>query len=248
MSQQKPLITLEQAKKVVQLLEAEEVESANEVIRKITLENSEVIFAGIGKLTRQVHDTISTIYLDDRINSLTKTDMPDARSRLEFVISETEKAANSTMDVVEKILPTAQKLNERLVDLMPEWKSLLSQQLEHGEFSQLCLSLNELLIDANNESQKLSASLKEVILAQGYQDLTGQVIKRVIEIVSEVEEHLVQLLATFGDKDCQLSKPILESDTSNNEKAEGPIINPSSRSNVATNQDDVDDLLSSLGF
>jgi chemotaxis protein CheZ len=95
--------------------------------------------------------------------------------------------------------------------------------------------------------------LSEVLLAQGYQDLTGQIIRRVIELVKEVEDNLVYMLTMFGGVEPKDSFRVVEKpNKSQNEadiiKAEGPILDADSREDVASNQDDVDDLLSSLGF
>jgi len=90
--------------------------------------------------------------------------------------------------------------------------------------------------------------LTEVLMAQGYQDLTGQVIRRVIELVKEVEDSLVHMLTVFGGaeatKTVKSSQPKVEKAI----VAEGPIIDAESRDDVVSGQDDVDDLLSSLGF
>ncbi len=248
MSQEQTLITLEQAKLLVQHLEAGEIELANDIIHTITLEESAELFSEVGKLTRQLHDSLTTFQLDDRLSGLTKTDMPDARSRLEYVIEETEKAANSTMDAVERSMPIAEQLNGRLATIMPEWKKLMSRQIELGEFKHLCIALDKLLKDASQDSKALNVMLTEVLMAQGYQDLTGQVIRRVIDLVKEVEDHLVGRLASFSDQAAQKDESQSAGRTRDDIKAEGPIIDATKRDDVVNNQDDVDDLLSSLGF
>lgn len=248
MTQENALISLEQAKLLVQHLEADEIEAANDIIHTITLEESAELFSEVGKLTRQLHDSLSTFQLDDRINGLMNHEIPDAQSRLEYVIEETEKAANSTMDAVERSMPIAEQLNERLDSIMPEWKKLMTRQIELGEFKTLCLELDRLLTDATNDSKTLNSMLTEVLMAQGYQDLTGQVIRKVIELVKEVEDHLVDMLATFGDQEQNKDKAQPSAKKDDNVKAEGPIINAATRDDVVSNQDDVDDLLSSLGF
>ncbi|MFT6268443.1 MAG: chemotaxis protein CheZ [Alphaproteobacteria bacterium] len=248
MSQEQALISLDQAKLLVQHLEADDVESANHVIHTIMLEESDELFSEVGKLTRQLHDSLSSFQLDYRLTGLTNTDMPDARSRLEYVIEETEKAANSTMDAVERSMPIAEQLNERLASIMPEWKKLMSRQLELGEFKDLCIDLDILLNDAAGDSKELNKMLTEVLIAQGYQDLTGQIIRRVIELVKEVEDHLVSMLASFGDQVPQKDKSQTVAKSGDNVKAEGPIIDSAKRDDVVNDQNDVDDLLSSLGF
>ena len=155
------------------------------------------------------------------------------------------------MDAVEKSMPLAENLNDRLTKIMPDWQKLMGRQIELGEFKHLCGELDTLLSDATNDSATLNTLLTEVLMAQGYQDLTGQVIRRVIELVKEVEDSLVSMLTAFGDVgELQLveDNPQSSKKKTDTVKAEGPIIDAETRDDVVSGQDDVDDLLSSLGF
>lgn len=248
MTHEKPLISLEQAKELVKHLESNDTSSANQIIQTAQSTESAALFSEVGKLTRQLHDSINSFKIDDRISHLTQEELPDATARLEYVIAETEKAANCTMDAVEESMPIAEKLSERLDCIMPEWKKLMQRQIELGEFKQLCHELDGLLIDARNDSQALNAKLTEVLMAQGYQDITGQVIKKVITLVKEVESHLISMLATFSVPEANKEKAQASKKSDDKVKAEGPIINAAKRDDVVQGQDDVDDLLSSLGF
>ncbi|MBF7072390.1 protein phosphatase CheZ [Glaciecola sp. MH2013] len=245
------MVSLEEAKLLVEYLENGDREQANALVDTITMRESIELFSEVGKLTRQLHDSLNSFQVDEKITNITQDAIPDARSRLTYVIEETEKAANSTMDAVEKSMPLAEGLNDRLTKIMPEWQKLMGRQMELGEFKTLCTDLDKLLADATADSAQLNSLLTEVLMAQGYQDLTGQVIRRVIELVKEVEDNLVSMLTAFGDTqeikqtedNAQSSKK--ETDTV---KAEGPIIDAENRNDVVSGQDDVDDLLSSLGF
>jgi len=194
MSTETPLISLEEAKSIVAHLEANEVESANDIVQDVTARESKELFHEVGKLTRHLHSSLSNFNVDDRLTNITTSQIPDAQSRLAYVIEETEKAANTTMDAVERSMPLAESLNERLESVMPEWKKLMTKQIELGEFKTLCYQLDTLLTDARNDSITLNNTLTEVLMAQGYQE------------------------------------------------------NAQDRSDVVQGQDDVDDLLSSLGF
>ncbi len=245
------IVSLDEAKLLVEYLEKGEREQANLLVETITMRESTELFSAVGKLTRQLHNSLNTFQVDERIANLTQDEMPDARSRLAYVIEETEKAANTTMDAVEKSMPIAEGLNQRFTQLMPEWQKLMGRQIELSEFKSLCLELDTLLCDASKDTATLNLLLTEILMAQGYQDLTGQVIRRVIELVKEVEDSLVSMLTAFGDAgDNQQSE--YKAQTSKKEtdtvKAEGPIIDANSRDDVVSGQDDVDDLLSSLGF
>ena len=136
---------------------------------------------------------------------------------------------------------------QQIEKILPEWKKLMTRQLEIGEFKSLCYDLDKFLEGSAEDSTKLTTLLTEVLMAQGYQDLTGQVIRRVIELVKEVEDSLVQMLTMFSSSEVDEKTKISETDT-DNVKAEGPIIDADARDDVVSGQDDVDDLLSSLGF
>ncbi|MEP3712633.1 MAG: protein phosphatase CheZ, partial [Ekhidna sp.] len=139
------------------------------------------------------------------------------------------------------------------LNLQPDWKKLMARELKLGEFNELVKRLDDFLVNGVDGTNNLTGFLTEVLMAQGYQDLTGQVIRRVIELVKEVEDSLVDILTMFGGLELKEIDQLNEkSNKSDNEadkvKAEGPILDADSREDVASNQDDVDDLLSSLGF
>lgn len=243
-------ISLEEAKQLVVYLEAGDNASASALLEAASMKESIELFAEVGKLTRQLHDALNNFQIDDRIKNLANADIPDAQTRLTYVIEETEKAANTTMDAVEASMPIAESLSSRIENVMPEWKKLMNRQLELGEFKVLCADLDELLEEGASQSAKLTSLLTEVLMAQGYQDLTGQVIRRVIDLVKEVEESLVNMLTMFGEPESAeqakaSSKPV---DNIDGVVAEGPIMDAEQRDDVVSGQDDVDDLLSSLGF
>jgi chemotaxis protein CheZ len=245
------LVSLDEAKLLVEYLEKGDREQANALVDTITMRESTELFSEVGKLTRQLHDSLNSFQVDERIANLTQDEIPDAQSRLTYVIEETEKAANATMDAVEKSMPLAEGLNERLISIAPEWQKLMGRQIELGEFKSLCVQMDKLISDATHDSATLNSLLTEVLMAQGYQDLTGQVIRRVIELVKEVEDNLVSMLTAFGDtseKKQHEDNPQSSKKDTDIVKAEGPIIDAETRDDVVSGQDDVDDLLSSLGF
>jgi len=240
-------ISLEEAKQLVAYLEQGDDDSASALLEAVSAKESVELFAEVGKLTRQLHDALNTFQLDERIAGLANDDIPDAQTRLTYVIEETEKAANTTMDAVESCMPIAESLSDRITALEPEWQKLMTRQIELGEFKSLCMDIDALFKDMSKDSSKLNSLLTEVLMAQGYQDLTGQVIRRVIDLVKEVEDSLVNMLTVFGER----YAPVKTQSTTNKPdavEAEGPIMNAEKRDDVVQGQDDVDDLLSSLGF
>lgn len=247
-------ISLEDARQLVEFLEKGENEAARALLEASKIQDSMELFAEVGKLTRQLHDSLNTFNIDSRIVDLANEDIPDAQSRLNYVIETTEEAANRTMDAVESSMPIAEKIKTGVEAVLPGWKKLMNRQLELGEFKSLCHDLDKFLEDANEDSSKLNDLLTEILMAQGYQDLTGQVIRRVITLVKEVEDSLVNMLTVFGEPEAELKKVVDSAEKSKSskpkasEEAEGPIIDAADRDDVVQGQDDVDDLLSSLGF
>ena len=250
-----PQITLDQAKQLVELLENGEQEQANELLLQISSDEQSELFAEVGKLTRQLHDSLKNFELDDKLSSLTQESLPDAKQRLNYVMEMTEQAANKTMDAIEASLPLADKLNDEISNLKPSWDRLMSRDLKLGEFKTLCRELDDFIQGTQKDTQQLHSLMTQVLMAQDYQDLTGQVIRRVIELVREVEDSLIYMLTVFGSP-VETSKEVNEkntivaevSSTELDQVAEGPIIDAAERDDVVSGQDEVDDLLSSLGF
>ena len=240
-------MSVEDARQLVEFLESGDNEAATALLEATKIQDSMELFAEVGKLTRQLHDSLNSFNIDSRIADLANEDIPVAQSRLNYVIETTEQAANKTMDAVETSMPIAEKLCSEITDILPKWKKLMARELELGEFKALCHSIDKFLEASSKDSSKLTELLTEVLMAQGYQDLTGQVIRRVIELVKEVEDSLVNVLKVFGEPEIS-EAAIQEKQEKQAHSPEGPIIDAASRDDVVSGQDDVDDLLSSLGF
>ncbi|MFD2168171.1 protein phosphatase CheZ [Thalassotalea euphylliae] len=238
-------ITLEQAKSLVEFLENGQQDKADELLAEIQNPINSELFAEIGKLTRQLHDSMMNFQLDSRLNDLANADIPDAKERLNYVISRTEDAANKTMDAVESIFPVVDTIQQQVKAVDPLWKKLMHNDLNLGEFKALCTDIDKLLKTTSTETERMHALMTDVLMAQDFQDLTGQVIRKVIDLVREVEESLINMLTAFGVTEEQQNKATLK--TGEN-LVEGPIVNTEERDDVVSGQDDVDDLLSSLGF
>ncbi len=241
------MVSLEQAKELVQLLEGGLQEDADLLVKRIYESEKDSIYKEIGELTRDLHDSIKQFHIDERMNEIAKDEIPDARNRLNYVIQKTEVAANRTMDAVDRCMPIADSLHETLLRVRPKWNSLMRGQIELSEFKALCHRVDGLLTQVEGDSSELRGQFTEILMAQDFQDLTGQIISRVISLVSEVEHRLVDILTAFGSEPMELAA---QQTVSANVYArpEGPIINPQERADAVASQDEVDDLLSSLGF
>lgn len=238
-------ISLEQAKLLVEYLESDQQDKADELLADIQSPLHSELFAEIGKLTRQLHDSMSNFQIDSRLTDLAKADIPDAKERLNYVIDRTEDAANKTMDAVESIFPVVDNIQQQIQKVNPLWLKLMHNDLNLGEFKSLCVDIDKLLKTTSSETEKVHSLMTDVLMAQDFQDLTGQVIRKVIDLVREVEESLINMLTMFGVTEDEQRKA--QPKTGDN-LVEGPIVNTEDRDDVVSDQDDVDDLLSSLGF
>ena len=249
-----PQISLEQARQLVEYLENGEQEKADKLILETASKEQSELFAEVGKLTRQLHEALKNFDLDTRLTDLTTEAIPDAKQRLNYVMEMTESAANKTMDAVEASLPIAQQLADEIATIKPTWDRLMNREIELGEFKTLCHSLDKFMNNSHTKTDELQGLMTNVLMAQDYQDLTGQVIRRVIELVREVEDSLINLLTVFGSQDdgqIKQEKQAIDKAPAQSETLagpEGPIIDKESRDDVVSGQDEVDDLLSSLGF
>lgn len=239
------MISLEQAQQLVVLLEQGQQQQANTLVQTLVEHQRSPMYEEVGKMTRQLHDSLVSFRLDPRWNDLAKTDIPDARDSLSYVIDKTEAAANRTMDAVEITLPIAEQLQQTLQHLQPQWQQLMAGQIALADFKQLCHDINQLLNQVNQDSALLREHLTDILMAQDFQDLTGQVIRRVISLVHEVEQRMLDILQAFGIEQATQTETAIQPSVVT---AEGPIINPQQRKDALSSQDDVDDLLSSLGF
>lgn len=224
---------------VEQLKEGNETESARIVSQLSDCVESE-LFVEVGRLTRELHEAINEFLIDPRISEMAEVEIPDASERLTYVITMTEKSANTTLGAVEAGLPLADDLGVKAQDISEKWALFCKRELSVDEFRVLSKELGNFLELTTERSKQLHGYMTDVLMAQDFQDLTGQIIRQVITLVHDVEDKLVQLVRISGSK-----LPEKQKDAN---KLEGPVIPGIDQGNTVNGQDDVDDLLSSLGF
>ncbi len=231
------------AKDLVAALENGNNEDADRLLDEIAGLRETQLFQEVGRLTRQLHDTMHGFSLDSKITAITEHDIPDAKERLQYVITMTEEAANKTLTAVENLLPVSQELNDQAEQLSEKWERFLDREMPFEEFKNMSAEITRHFQISKGSLQEVQNGLNEILLAQGFQDLTGQIIKRVINLVQDLEKSMVDLVRISGGTSNSASKkPDIE--------LPGPVVPgiDDKQKDVATSQDDVDDLLSSLGF
>jgi chemotaxis protein CheZ len=233
---------LELARALVESLQAGDEAEADQLIDSLSLGcKQEELFVEVGRLTRELHEAINGFLLDAKISDMTTVEIPDAKERLNYVITMTQQSADRTLNEVEKCLPLVEVMEKDTRLLSEEWCKLRKRMLNKDEFKELSDRLIEFMDRTQQDSAQLHSSLSEVLMAQDFQDLTGQIIRKVIDLVQDVEQKLVKLVRITGNK-------LDDGKKENKEDLAGPAIPGLDQGDQVTNQDDVDDLLSSLGF
>lgn len=240
---------------LIDSLEVNDMASASELIRQINQVRDETLYQEVGRLTRALHNALRDFHMGIGLHASAEvehelSEMADARSRLNYVIRMTEDAANQTMDKVDEAAPLIQSMVDESLSLQEQWQGFLAAQ---DSIPEIFARVDTFLQQVANDGQGIHKGLTDILMAQGFQDLSGQVIKRVIELVSDVEQSLVRLvkLAANVEVVAGIQTPVhkaAEQDENHRIKAEGPQVSGTAGKDVVSGQDDVDELLSSLGF
>jgi chemotaxis protein CheZ len=228
------------AKSLVTNLEQGNISEVEQLINNLANQQESMLFQEVGKLTRQLHDSLAIFGMDDRFPDLAENRIPNARERLNFVIEKTEESAHRTLNVVEETLPIAHELEEKGSAMRADWAKFTRREMNAEEFRQMSKQIEGFLETVEADAKQLNKGLSDVMMAQDFQDITGQIIRQVIELVQDMEESLVTVIRnTSAATKAKEEKDIV---------AEGPQVNQEENPDVMSGQDDVDDLLSSLGF
>lgn len=189
----------------------------------------------LGQLTRQLHDTLRELGVADGLRHAAQ-EIPDAKSRLTYIARLTGQAAD-------KVLTRVEQAKQAQDDLMVKTQQIKQLVNDHPSAVLSEAHLMNYFDEVAQCSKHMQAHLTEIMMAQDFHDLTGQVIARVVHLASALEDQLVQLtLQTAPGSANQKSSPEATHDLA------GPVVDASKTPDVVTDQSQVDDLLASLGF
>jgi chemotaxis protein CheZ len=151
------------------------------------------LVAELRDLTHNLRSALDRFRLDSRLADLAEKEMPDARQRLSHVLTLTDQAAHRTLDLVEQSGPPAERTAREAAALSEPWGRFRAGRIGVAEYQDLLQRMDGFLGSAQRDSDAVRRNLAEVLLAQGYQDLSGQIIRGVMHLVSEVETALGDL-------------------------------------------------------
>jgi chemotaxis protein CheZ len=231
---------LKQARELVDHLENDRQDEAGFVIEMFALQRETALFNEVGRFTRELHNALQQFSVDTRLVQITEQEIPDAKQRLQHVIDTTEQAAHRTLTAIEECGPVADSMSEGIARMRG-----LVGNAEQGDWQQ---ELSGLLESNETQLQDIKARLSEILMTQEFQDVTGQVLQQVIELVTRLENNLVQMLAVAGERILQQDGDEQRAAKKGGAEAAGPAVPGVDKDDRVSSQDEVDDLLSSLGF
>ena len=202
---------------------------------EISLADSADVHHKIGQLTRQLHDSLNELGYAEKLRG-SMGELPDAQSRLSYI-------ARLTGEAAEKVLNRVEQAKAQHDFIAQETRRVVTSLVKDPVAAVAKGEIMNFLTDVERVTKEADSHLTEIMMAQDFHDLTGQVIARVVNLAATIEEQLVQLLIQTASPSVQ-SAPIEVP----REHLAGPVVDPERTPDVVTNQSQVDDLLASLGF
>ena len=195
------------------------------------------MFERLGGIARMLHDSLRELGYDKALTEAS-SQINDAQDRLEYVATLTEQAANKVLNTLDEGMPDQDKLSKQSKEMENRWADLFAGKLSLDQFKQLAGDSQAFAVAVSAATEAEKARLLEIMMAQDFQDITGQLIKKVVLITKTVEQELAQLLRDNAPP--AVREKIAQKEVS--------LMSGPSAPTVALNQDNVDDLLADLGF
>lgn len=201
------------------------------------------VYHRLGAITRQLHDALNELGYADKLKG-TAEELPDAQSRLQYIARLTGEAAEKVLNHVDEAKAEQAKLSEMSRELADTIRRVPGLNAAMPELVQMAEKIQA-------SSEKSDHHLTEIMMAQDFHDLTGQVIKKVVSLAATIEEQLVKmLLATAPPEVAEQAQHLQQAQAAPKAMPalSGPVVDADGRTDVVTDQSQVDDLLASLGF
>ena len=231
------------SKKSIKLADTPPVTEIDNISENESITTDKKVIDQIGQLTRNLHDSLRELGYDRRLEAIA-AEVPEAQDKLSYVATKTEQAAERTLNATEIAMPIQDKLSADAIHLSEKWKQAFEIQQTNPDteiFKTLLIDTLQYLDKVPEQTNATNAQLMEIMMAQDFQDLTGQVIKKITHMVQSLEKDLIDLL--LANVPAKKNTVVADEGLMN-----GPVTNPEKRNDVVCNQDQVDDLLASLGF
>jgi chemotaxis protein CheZ len=190
------------------------------------------VFQQLGSITRLLHDTMQQLGVMPKLQIATDG-LPDARSRLSYIATKTAEAANKVLNTVDQ----AKNEHHQITEATRAMAELIVADPVKAVASGAVMNF---VHEVEASTKRIDDHLTDIMMAQDFHDLTGQVVAKVVTLANDLEDSLVKLLIQVVPEGVreQVDPSVLN----------GPVVNPQGRTDVVSDQGEVDDLLASLGF
>ncbi len=232
--------TLSKLKEMVRALESGDEPLYELYMSQLMGLREQTLLGSVVKITRELHHAVKDINADDRLARVASSDIPDACQRLDYVVKVTEEAAHKTLDLVDHSKEQTDMIKRAMARVSAARVRVYASNNSQSDVENLLDAISSLEISVNTGTSHLRSNLTDLAQIQEYQDLTGQIIKRVIRVVRDVESGLIVLLRSTGS-----ALKAGHGTASHEEKLEGPAVPGLS---ISSSQQDADALLAELGF
>ncbi len=193
----------------------------------------------VGQMTRNLHDNLRELGFD-KVMATATVDIPDVRDRLNYVVRMTEQAAQRVLNATDAAIPLQDRVEASANEVLNGWQATLSAPFSEASYRDMATLSMQCMTDMRNDTAATKQQLIDIMMAQDFQDLTGQVIRKIADLAQGLEQQLVQLLIDYAPEEVRReTKSTL---------LNGPQIDPANKIDVVADQEQVDDLLESLGF
>lgn len=216
-----------------------EDKSGKPVVLSTDLATALEIHQQLGSLTRQLHDSLTGLGLADKVKDWAG-ELPDAKSRLSYIAKLTGQAAEKVLNQVDQ----AKAHHDHIAQETRRIGQLIVQDPVGAVAKGHVMNFVQ---DVEDSTHKIDQNLTEIMMAQDFHDLTGQVIAKVVNLAATIEEQLILLLVKTAPPDTTVKAPAQVPEPYQPALA-GPVVAGQAHKDVVTNQSEVDDLLASLGF
>lgn len=190
------------------------------------------VFQQLGSITRLLHDTMQQLGVMPKLQNAADG-LPDARSRLNYIATKTADAAN-------KVLNSVDQAKAEHAHIIESTRALAQTLVSDPVRAVASGAVLNFVKEVEDSTSRIDSHLTDIMMAQDFHDLTGQVVAKVVTLANDLEDSLVKLLVQVV--------PPEQRDKVDANVLHGPVVNPEGRTDVVTNQGEVDDLLASLGF
>ena len=229
------------ARDLVEALATGERGQADRIVNALARGVESSVCSQIATMTEGLRKALADLEGDVGVAGMTLHEIPDVRDRLQYIIAKTERAAHRTISSVEALLPMVERISGGAEKLIEDWSRIEWEGLDSTNLSALRDRVIEVVGQLRGDSRALHDRLCEILVAQDYQDLIGQVIQRVVQLLQEVEAKLATMASLSGGI-AKEARP--HGDEAEPERSDAQ---PQARPRVLTSQGEVDELLAALG-